>query len=424
MTENLIPILLSAYGRSGTTGLMATLASDRRIAFDRTYPFENRYLTYLYKFAILTGRLPTASALDPFELTVLSDSRFGPPPWTTDRSDTRTWLMPAVEEWLSGLWKFFSSSVVRRYPESTHYAEKAPHWLAPAVRCLFPSRTIYLVRDPRDVFLSARAFTREKGGIGFGMDAPSEIDQARYTAHMMLGFFENARADQHRADTICVRYEDFVTHPAETTRRLGSFLGLQLSAERVQEVAQLDRHKTSASLTASIGKWRSGKLPDTVRLYLERELHELMSTCGYELSSDSNGPLDVPLDDPVAHSAHGTFSRTGQKTLAVTVTGEDFFLELPCMPVAANRIAEVWACVRGDTGTRCSLYWRGQREPFSEERAIHVPFIPGQHWEIVRFPVAHHPGWRGTVEQLRIDLFNGTVIPGKGGELRWIRCVA
>src|SRR5438045_1003360 len=51
----LTPILVAGSGRSGTTMLMALLGTDPRVAFDRVYPFENRYLTYLAKFAVLSG---------------------------------------------------------------------------------------------------------------------------------------------------------------------------------------------------------------------------------------------------------------------------------------------------------------------------------------------------------------------------------
>ena len=50
-SKPLTPILVAAPGRSGSTALMALLGSDPRVAFDRQYPFENRHLTYLVKFA-------------------------------------------------------------------------------------------------------------------------------------------------------------------------------------------------------------------------------------------------------------------------------------------------------------------------------------------------------------------------------------
>ena len=54
--STLTPILVAGYGRSGTTALMALLGSDPRVAFDRRHPYENRYLTYQTKFALLSAR--------------------------------------------------------------------------------------------------------------------------------------------------------------------------------------------------------------------------------------------------------------------------------------------------------------------------------------------------------------------------------
>ena len=89
----------------------------------------------------------------------------------------------------------------------------------------------------------------------------------------------------------------------------------------------------------------------------------------------------------------------------------------------ASAVAEVWLCLRGTTGDHCSLYWHAPAEPYEEGRCIHLPFRQGPHWESFRFRLDAHPLWRGTVDHLRLDLFNGAVTPGAGGEVRWIRFV-
>src|SRR5262245_8897147 len=96
--DELVPILLSAYGRSGTTALMGWLATDEEVAVDRTYPFENRYITYLAKLSVLSDRSGRSSVFDPLHLTAYHDDRFGPPPWAT-KSTPIAPLMPAPNEW-------------------------------------------------------------------------------------------------------------------------------------------------------------------------------------------------------------------------------------------------------------------------------------------------------------------------------------
>ena len=121
-------------------------------------------------------------------------------------------------------------------------------------------------------------------------------------------------------------------------------------------------------------------------------------------------------------SADGTIQR-GKGSATVTVTGTDFWVELPAATIRACDVAEVWVCVRGDTGDHCSLYWRGPRQAFVEDRRVHVRFRPSPHRQVLRFRVGGHRLWRGMVEQLRVDLFNGAVTPGMGGDVRWVRLV-
>src|SRR5437773_2083190 len=48
---SLKPLLVLFSGRSGSTLLMQLLGTSQQIVFDRVYPFEVRYLTYLLRWA-------------------------------------------------------------------------------------------------------------------------------------------------------------------------------------------------------------------------------------------------------------------------------------------------------------------------------------------------------------------------------------
>src|SRR5262252_739209 len=120
--EALVPVLLSAYGRTGTTALMGWLATDEHIAVDKTYPFENRYITYLAKLSLLSDRSDGSSVFDALHLTAYNDDRFGAPPWDTKSTPIGP-LMPAPNEWFGSLWQMFSASVRHRFREVTRYAE-------------------------------------------------------------------------------------------------------------------------------------------------------------------------------------------------------------------------------------------------------------------------------------------------------------
>jgi len=395
---------------------MALLTTDPRVAFDRRYPFESRYLAYLIKFCLLTSRPGPSAHVDSVQLTDYYDDRFGSAPWTAPE---RT-LMPSSSEIFQALWRAFSASAPATSDRLTHYAEKVPEWLPAVIREDLPCRTINLVRDPRDVFLSARDFVRARGAVGFGMDdGHSELDAARHTAHRWLSFAENARADRTRRDTIDLRYEDLVQEPGPSAARLNGFLGLRL-APADAPCEHLDAHRTSVDLTTSVGRWQREPLSDVVRTCLETQLRDLMAVYGYKVSDDASMPAEIAARPERA--VNGTV-QVVEGTMLISVGTEDFSMELQPTPLHATSTDEIWACVQGDTGDHCSIYWRGIREAFAEERSVHVPFRPGHHWQILRFPVGKHRMWRHVIEQLRIDLFNGNVASGRGGRLRWIRYV-
>ena len=396
---------------------MALLATDPRIAFERRYPFEDRYLAYFVKFCLLTGRPGPSSHVDSVQLTDYYDDRFGSVPWWAPGPAERA-LMPSSSECLRSLWEAFSASARVTNDRLTHYAEKVPSWLPAVIRDDVPCRTINLVRDPRDVFLSAREFVRRRGAVGFGMgDGTSELDAARHTAHAWLSFAENARADRTRTDTIALRYEDMVREPGPTAARLSTFLGLRLApAEAPSEY--LDAHRTSDDVSTSVGRWQREPLSDVVRTCLETQLREPMLDYGYRPSDDVSGPSEIPCHPERALNGR---VEVVEGTTLVSVGNDDFNMELQSIPLPAKSTDEIWTCVQGDTGDHCSIYWRG--DAFSEDRAVHVTFRPGRHWQILRFPVGKHPLWRDVVEQIRIDLFNGNIAPAAGGRLRWIRYV-
>jgi hypothetical protein len=184
-----------------------------------------------------------------------------------------------------------------------------PDWLPAVIRDDVPCRTINLVRDPRDVFLSARDFVRVRGAVGFGMgDGNSELDAARHSAHRWLSFAENARADRTRTDTIALRYEDMVQEPGPSAARLSTFLGLRLvPAEAPYEY--LDVHRTSGDVSTSVGRWQPEPLSDVVRTCLETQLRDLMVYYGYKVSDDAPRPSEIPVHPERALTAPSRWSK-------------------------------------------------------------------------------------------------------------------
>lgn len=413
----LVPILVAGPGRSGTTGIMAQLGANSRVALDRTYPFENRCLSYLGKIALLMSRPSAVEEFDQVRLNDFDDNFIGSTPWP-DRSP----LLLEPADWLRENWRLFSESARHQQPGTTHYAEKVAAWIPAWVRSVLPIKTIYLLRDPRDVWLSVRDFARSRPTRGFGSEGNiDETARARLLAHRWLTFAENALADGDREDVLLVRYEDWMTKSAETTARLAGWLDLELIAQSTDVTRHWDRHRTSATASGSVERWKREEMSDAVIRTLLAPLADVPAIFEYDLGQILPA-LTLYPKATWPHSADGTWVQV-EDAARVTISGPDAWLEIPLWRFHAREVAEIWICAEGGTGDRFSIYWCGPGQGFAEARSEHVSFRPGLHRQIVRVPVHRHSLWRGTIEQLRVDVFNGAVTPSESGFVRWIRLI-
>ena len=121
-------------GRTGTTLLMQLLGTSPQIAFDRVYPFEVRYLTYLLRWAQMLGQeWEPDGQWTPAECAAPPNQRVGPFPYKS------TQLWNGQELWpncFAAAWREFSGVAVARTREGggtdnvpLYYAEKIPYWV-------------------------------------------------------------------------------------------------------------------------------------------------------------------------------------------------------------------------------------------------------------------------------------------------------
>jgi hypothetical protein len=409
-------ICVSGYGRSGSTVTMALLGTDPRVAIERAYPHELRVLTYLAKTILLGSGGRPAPQGDQARLCDPEDESVGRPPWLAAPDP----LWPTPADCLRSFWTLTSERIRARQPRAAFWAEKTPHWVAPFIRDMIPMRTVHLGRDPRDVFLSVRDFTRRHGARNFGLSENSTLaEQAREVAHALVGFAEAARTDAGRPDAAIVRYEDWITDPATFARRLGDQLGLRLDASRPELSRHLDRHKTSDDPLSSIGRWRRDPLDRPVETALLGPLGDYGELYGYDLPR----PTADWRVDPAANQSHDATWVASTDGATATLAGDDAWIELPVTPFDSADVAELWLCLRGECGTVCSVYWTPPGGEFMEPRSLHEPFFPGPYHQVVRFPVARHERWRGPITRLRIDVCNGGAVPGSTVSVRWLRPV-
>jgi len=431
--EVLTPILLSGGGRTGSTAIMELLGTDPRVAFDREYPFESRYLLYFAKFAKLLQHPEFFQFLEAEQLFDFDYLGFaGPPPATTYvPSSSPDGYLPSLplRSTVKELWTFFSRSVLQGRPHSEFYIEKSPPWLSPIVRECMTCYTIYNVRDPRDIFISANAFMKKRNYFGFARLAEdTDIDHARHLALAFVNTFENYYADRKRSDTMLLRYEDFVLDRRKVVNDVRRLCGIVPDIKSSSDFFSV--HRTAKDLDHTVNRWKSDPIPQDVILFLERALQSEMTELGYPLTqAQHNGmwktiSFDEGIDlSTLSCSADGSLE-PGSECAVVDIRGIDFWVILPFDSFEARTIKEVWLSVRGDIGKVFSLYWHGPSDGFSEERCMTLGYVPSPGWSVLSFPVHSHPQWQGTVSQLRLDLFNAASPPHRGhGQIRWVRLV-
>jgi hypothetical protein len=438
MDDLLQPVLVSGCGRSGSTAMMALLGTAPQIAMVREYPFEHRYLTRLAKAATLIDRLGQGIGFSDEQLFNFEDYGGYSEPGKLKEFALLSACLPRqsrVRETLTRQWGLLTPSLKASAPEARLYAEKVTAWVPALVRRCFPTFTLYLFRDPRDVFLSANEFIARRNNYGFGR-APgdSDLDHARNLAHEYLSFFENYRADSQRPETALVTYPELVLDPEGLSERLNGLLKTSV-APASAPTEFLDGHRTSPNLGQSIDRWKKQPLAPEIVTLFEQSLHEPMTTLGFEFSQPRNEtPMECDFTrDPAqkiaiprAIASQGSWTPAGKDGLRLTITGEDLHIVLPEFKrFAAATVQEVWMSLTGDVGDHCSVYWRNPDNGFSEERSIHVSHNGGTHWRVVRLPVGKHPQWKGQIAELRVDPLNGErPATPQTGYLRWVRLVA
>ncbi|MDA8366629.1 MAG: sulfotransferase [Actinomycetota bacterium] len=270
-------------GRSGTT-LMMKLLDVPEIAFDRIYPFENRYFGYLAHLVT-----PMSASFDPegpwttSEMLRGDPTRYGPIPFHASSLDPTDFRIRSVRH----LWQALAESLAgySRTP-LRYYAEKA--WgnsLELLAEAGIKAKVINLVRDPRDVVSSIRAMDEKRGYFGFGRtDDMSEDDYLQFVVATMRRNLDAMSSAEAAHDCRLVRYEDIVRDPELVTRDLGSWLGVELDADRSVLAGPIfDRHATSSSAEQSIGKWKV-RLTEREVTEISRVLGASMQRFGYEAS--------------------------------------------------------------------------------------------------------------------------------------------
>jgi hypothetical protein len=127
---------------------------------------------------------------------------------------------------------------------------------------------VFLVRDFRDVWLSARSFNRKRGGASFGREGfASDLDWLRG-----LAFSTRQLRLAHVAagpNALTLRYEELMRDPAPALTRVLAGLGLDAAPDLVRHLVaaagagnrDAEQHRTSEP-GGDVERWRTEMTPE------------------------------------------------------------------------------------------------------------------------------------------------------------------
>ena len=301
-TDELTPVMISSTGRSGTTLLMRRLANDKTVVIGEQFPFEVKLVTYYaHAFEVLTAPGNREKSVHPDRITA-DPYHLGSNPYYHQFFEGVFPKGRMLNEFFAGelppiVGTAFKQIITRFYrrltvtqpkPEARFFAEKCDvfNTARDFARALYRgTREIVLVRDPRDVFCSQRAFFSAK---------PAEAFQGlRSVRDRMLEFHQEGAEN-----LIFLKYEDLVGQPNEAMQQVSSLLALDQTIEidEAREAAQFKTHGTSRDPAASIGRWQQ-ELTAEERARFDSEFGQYLDLFDYERANPVSAvPHDAPRE--------------------------------------------------------------------------------------------------------------------------------
>lgn len=305
------PLIITTSGRTGSTALTQLLGGHPQIVAYRPFQYEARVAGYWLN--VLRALSEPASYLrqvhGEFAVNPQHSWRWIGRDAASGVATGRAPMLPGlvdgdIEHWMgtdgvSATVEFCQRRIDAFYvevaehftrPDAVYFAEKyAPRSKVPSIlsEIYDDSREVFLVRDFRDTAVSMLAWNVKLGLRGFGQGERSDSEfistEMARTAAALTRSWEERSGHAH-----LVRYEDLILDGEATAERLLTYLGLDSGSAAIQAMARalesLDTtgHRTSASVGASIGRWRDD-LSDELKQACERAFGPALEAFGYSV---------------------------------------------------------------------------------------------------------------------------------------------
>lgn len=299
------PLILTSLGRTGSTWFMHLLSQHPQIITHRAHPYETRIAQYwLQMLRVLTqpADLTASTPHEGFEQNLhwIGANPFGragmlpPSPAQWLGQDYVVQLATFCQQSIDGFYAQLAQAQHQAMGDTERRCYFAEKWvISPNVELawqLYPkAREVILVRDFRDMVCSMLAFNAKRGYASFGRQKVTT--DAEFIRDRVLTFATKLlRRWQQRPQQIeVVRYEDLIQSPVPTLTRLLTYLDLlpdadtiaQMQTQALGDSPDLQAHRTSESVQASIGRWRTDLPPDLQDL-CHAVLAEPLQAFGYD----------------------------------------------------------------------------------------------------------------------------------------------
>lgn len=272
-----IPILMAPWGRNASTYLMSVFAAASEVYAPQSYPFESQHLLQFMRAGEVLAHTSPATAMPQSEMMpgrwdgLLRPFHDLPGP-DADRGELAC-------DYMIGLWETWISHLRRNGGiggQVRYHAEKTTMDVVATIarrRTLF---SLFIIRDPRDILASSRAFNRTRGNRDFGWH--EGVDPSILVRRLISEHSQNLDKRDTLPDTVTridIRFEELVREEGRVLRKLSEILDIDLSNTHNRPVPEW--HRTSDK---PIGRWKH-ELPEAVAAQLRSEGADLLSRLGY-----------------------------------------------------------------------------------------------------------------------------------------------
>ena len=294
------PLMVTTYGRTGSSWLMRLLGEHPQVLIYQTFPYEARVA--IYWMQILKALSEPGSYLQTLA-TKLSNEYW----WLGRKFSTSDQVVPdpQIHQWLgqnsiealttfcqNRIEEFYNRvAVVQGQTDAIYFAEKGLDEFTRRMICeLYPhSREILLVRDFRDMICSILAYNAKLKSVSFGRENVSSdeeyIKRVRFYALDLLRNYKSRSSQAH-----LLRYEDLVLRPDKTLNALLEYLDLKCSPSMVAGMIEraskatlgMQEHRTSPDPERSIGRWRRD-LDPSLQVVCQEAFGDILEEFGYAM---------------------------------------------------------------------------------------------------------------------------------------------